>query len=62
MPLHLLGIRHHGPGSSRHVLDALQTIRPDIILIEGPPEGEAMLPWVAHEDMKPARGYACLCS
>jgi hypothetical protein len=53
MSLHLLGIRHHGPGSSRHVLDALHTIRPDIILIEGPPEGEAMLPWVAHEDMKP---------
>lgn len=53
MPLHLLGIRHHGPGSSRHVLDALHTIRPDIILIEGPPEGEALLPWVANEDMKP---------
>lgn len=53
MSLHLLGIRHHGPGSSRHILDALEAIRPDIILIEGPPEGEAMLPWVAHADMKP---------
>ncbi len=53
MSLHLLGIRHHGPGSSKHVLDALETIKPDIILIEGPPEGEPMLSWVAHEDMKP---------
>ncbi|WP_118972878.1 DUF5682 family protein [Taibaiella koreensis] len=53
MPLHLLGIRHHGPGSSRHVLDALHDLKPDIILIEGPPEGEAMLSWVAHQDMKP---------
>ncbi|GGB99016.1 DUF5682 family protein [Dyadobacter sediminis] len=53
MSLHLLGIRHHGPGSSRHVLDALHTIRPDILLIEGPPEGETMLPWVTHSDMKP---------
>jgi hypothetical protein len=53
MSLHLLGIRHHGPGSSRHVLDALAAIKPDIILIEGPPEGESMLPWVVHEDMKP---------
>ncbi|WP_221391086.1 DUF5682 family protein [Dyadobacter sp. NIV53] len=53
MSLHLLGIRHHGPGSSRHVLDALAAIRPDIILIEGPPEGENMLQWIAHQDMKP---------
>ncbi|KAA6438612.1 hypothetical protein FEM33_18275 [Dyadobacter flavalbus] len=53
MSLHLLGIRHHGPGSSRHVLNALHAIRPDIILIEGPPEGENMLPWVMHADMKP---------
>lgn len=53
MSLHLLGIRHHGPGSSRHVLDALAAIKPDIILIEGPPEGENMLQWIAHEGMKP---------
>jgi hypothetical protein len=53
MPIHLLGIRHHGPGSSRHVLNALEEIKPDIILIEGPPEGESMLSWIGHEDMKP---------
>ncbi|OJV14533.1 MAG: hypothetical protein BGO21_17590 [Dyadobacter sp. 50-39] len=53
MSVHLLGIRHHGPGSSRHVLAALASIQPDMILIEGPPEGEAMLSWVAHEDMQP---------
>nr|WP_295931591.1 DUF5682 family protein [uncultured Dyadobacter sp.] len=53
MSVHLLGIRHHGPGSSRHVLNALETIRPDIVLIEGPPEGEAMLSWTMHTDMQP---------
>ncbi|MGV3704311.1 MAG: DUF5682 family protein [Arcticibacter sp.] len=53
MPVHLLGIRHHGPGSARHVLEALNAIKPDIILIEGPPEGEEMLQWVLHEEMKP---------
>lgn len=53
MSVHLLGIRHHGPGSSRHVLNALETIRPDIMLIEGPPEGEAMLSWTTHADMQP---------
>ncbi|WP_353719526.1 DUF5682 family protein [Dyadobacter sp. 676] len=53
MSVHLLGIRHHGPGSSRHVLAALAFIQPDIILVEGPPEGEAMLSWAAHADMRP---------
>lgn len=53
MPVHLLGVRHHGPGSSRHVANALETIRPDIVLIEGPPEGEAMLSWTTHADMHP---------
>jgi hypothetical protein len=53
MAVHLLGIRHHGPGSARHVLQALHAIKPDIILIEGPPEGENMLQWVLHEDMEP---------
>ncbi|MCO4294219.1 DUF5682 family protein [Solitalea sp. MAHUQ-68] len=53
MSMHILGIRHHGPGSARHVLEALNAIKPDIILIEGPPEGEQMLQWAIHEDMKP---------
>lgn len=51
--MHILGIRHHGPGSSRHVLQALETLQPDIILVEGPPEGEAILKWVSEKDMKP---------
>ncbi|SEI98725.1 hypothetical protein SAMN05216327_105132 [Dyadobacter sp. SG02] len=53
MSVHLLGIRHHGPGSSRHVLNALAEIQPDVILIEGPPEGETMLSWTTHADMQP---------
>lgn len=53
MSVHLLGIRHHGPGSARHVLEALQNLRPDVILVEGPPEGEAILKWVGDQEMKP---------
>ncbi|MFN7115209.1 MAG: DUF5682 family protein [Saprospiraceae bacterium] len=53
MAVHILGIRHHGPGSARHVLAALQHLQPDIILIEGPPEGESMLNWAIHPDMQP---------
>ncbi len=39
----LLGIRHHGPGSARMVEAALDRTRPELILIEGPPEGDALL-------------------
>ena len=41
--IHLLGIRHHGPGSARSVLAALHTLKPDCILIEGPSDADALL-------------------
>ncbi|HLP52263.1 MAG TPA: DUF5682 family protein [Chitinophagales bacterium] len=53
MRVHLLGIRHHGPGSARNVKAFLSELKPDVILIEGPPEGEALLQSVIHKDMKP---------
>lgn len=40
---HLFGIRHHGPGCARSLLHALEALQPDCLLVEGPPEGEAML-------------------
>jgi hypothetical protein len=51
--VHVLGIRHHGPGSARQVKQALERLQPDIILIEGPPEGEALLHWAKHTEMAP---------
>ena len=53
MNVHIFGIRHHGPGSARNVLRALEATQPDIILVEGPPEGSELLHWVNHRDMKP---------
>ncbi|MBO3747906.1 hypothetical protein J5X84_17655 [Streptosporangiaceae bacterium NEAU-GS5] len=47
----VLGVRHHGPGSARAVRDELARIRPDVVLIEGPPEAD---PLVALAD--PAEG------
>ena len=44
--LHVLGVRHHGPGSARAVRSALAGIEPDAILIEGPPEADALIPLV----------------
>ena len=49
----LLGIRHHGPGSAYSVCQALATIQPDIVLIEGPQEAEAILPLAADSAMEP---------
>ncbi|MDQ2583163.1 DUF5682 family protein [Saccharothrix yanglingensis] len=61
----LLGVRHHGPGSARMVTAALDATRPEVVLVEGPPEGDALLahvpglvPPVAlllHDEAEPAR-------
>nr|WP_139088681.1 DUF5682 family protein [Oscillochloris trichoides] len=50
---HIFGIRHHGPGSARSLRLALEALQPDAILIEGPPDAEAVLPLVAHATMQP---------
>lgn len=49
----LLGVRHHGPGSARAVRAALDAARPRTVLIEGPPEADALIPLAAEEDMRP---------
>ncbi len=53
MSVSILGIRHHGPGSARSLLAVLESLQPDAVLIEGPPEGEELLGAVLHPDMKP---------
>ncbi|MFJ1734864.1 DUF5682 family protein [Streptomyces sp. NPDC088254] len=49
----LLGVRHHGPGSARGVRAALEAARPRTVLIEGPPEADALIALAADEDMRP---------
>ncbi|WP_079148708.1 DUF5682 family protein [Streptomyces agglomeratus] len=49
----LLGVRHHGPGSARAVRGALDAARPRAVLVEGPPEADALLPLAADEAMRP---------
>lgn len=53
MSVHVLGIRHHGPGSARHVKQFLEALKPDIVLVEGPPEADSILQWVHHPELKP---------
>ncbi|ARP71896.1 hypothetical protein LK07_21405 [Streptomyces pluripotens] len=49
----LLGVRHHGPGSARAVRAALQAARPCAVLIEGPPEADALIPLAADPGLRP---------
>jgi len=49
----LLGVRHHGPGSARAVRRALDAYRPEIVLIEGPPEADGLVEFAASEAMRP---------
>jgi hypothetical protein len=51
--LHVLGIRHHGPGSARSVVRALHTLQPTVVLVELPADCEAALKWVAHAQLRP---------
>ncbi len=51
--LHLFPIRHHGPGSARALLDSLHELKPDAILVEGPPDANEIIHWLGHEDMEP---------
>lgn len=53
MSVHLLGVRHHGPGSAKRVLRALEQLQPDIILIEGPLELDPLMPYVADPALLP---------
>ncbi|MCG6496496.1 DUF5682 family protein [Kitasatospora sp. A2-31] len=49
----LLGVRHHGPGSARAVAAALEALKPDAVLIEGPPEADPIVGLAAGKDMVP---------
>lgn len=53
MPLSIYGIRHHGPGCAKALRAALQCHPPAILLIEGPPDADDVLPLIAHDDMTP---------
>ena len=49
----VLGIRHHGPGSARAVARALAAYRPEVVLIEGPPEADPLVGLAASADLRP---------
>ncbi|WP_436527536.1 DUF5682 family protein [Actinoplanes sp. HUAS TT8] len=61
MPERFYGIRHHGPGSARAVVRELVAQQPEILLVEGPPEADELVRWVADGGLEPPvalLGYA----
>jgi Family of unknown function (DUF5682) len=61
MPERLYGIRHHGPGSARALVLELERRPPGIVLVEGPPEADDLVRWVADPGLRPPvalLGYA----
>ncbi|MEM7030443.1 MAG: DUF5682 family protein [Chloroflexota bacterium] len=51
--VHVFGIRHHGPGSARNLQAALNDLQPDVVLIEGPPDADALLALASQPEMEP---------
>lgn len=51
--LHIFGIRHHGPGSAALLKRALDALDPACVLIEGPPDADALIPFAGASGMKP---------
>ncbi len=52
-PFHVFGIRHHGPGSARTLLGALEALDPDCVLVEGPPDADDLIAMASSEAMVP---------
>lgn len=51
--VHYFGIRHHGPGCARSLRAALEALQPDCLLVEGPPDADALLPFVTQAGLCP---------
>lgn len=46
------GIRHHGPGSARRLIEALDALEPAVVLIEGPADASDLLAMLADPAMR----------
>jgi hypothetical protein len=53
MGVTVFGIRHHGPGCARSLRQALDESRPDVVVLEGPPDAQDLLSWFSHVEIKP---------
>ena len=49
----VFGIRHHGPGSARSLLAALDEWAPDVVLIEGPSDAQEAIGYLTDPELVP---------
>jgi len=49
----VLGVRHHGPGSARSVVRALDALAPDIVAVEAPADADDALRWIGDAELVP---------
>jgi Family of unknown function (DUF5682) len=49
----LFGVRHHGPGSARSLVQGLEAYAPQLVLIEGPPDANEVLPLASDAGLEP---------
>lgn len=59
VPVSVFGVRHHGPGSARRLVEALDALRPGVVLIEGPCDATPLLPLLAHPEMRAPVALLC---
>ena len=51
--IQVFGIRHHGPGSARRLLHALEAMQPDVLLVEAPTDAEVLIEQMALAELTP---------
>ncbi|NJS40439.1 MAG: hypothetical protein HC783_17150 [Rhodobacteraceae bacterium] len=49
----IFGIRHHGPGSARRLVQALDSLQPRQVLVEGPSDLSHLMPALVHPEASP---------
>lgn len=53
MSVTIYGVRHHGPGCARSIVEAFAAAPPAAVLIEGPPDADELIAAAALEGMAP---------
>jgi hypothetical protein len=51
--VHLFPVRHHSPRATKCLRGWLETIRPELILIEGPSDADALIPVITDQESQP---------
>jgi Family of unknown function (DUF5682) len=51
--VHLFPVRHHSPRAAKCLRNWLETVRPELILVEGPSDAESLIPVITDQESQP---------